>query len=103
MEFRPDRVEVEVGSVLELPLDIQTTLEGKKYSFNDCRNMPLNVTFTDPSVVENVDGKYLSRSLFYLLGFKSLIHSRMVTFQAFTGGERSQVPLHALFQAHAGT
>ncbi|XP_053384665.1 nuclear pore membrane glycoprotein 210-like [Mercenaria mercenaria] len=56
MEFRPDRVEVEVGSMLELPLDIRTTLAGKKYSFNDCRNMPLNVTFTDPSVVENVEG-----------------------------------------------
>ncbi|KAL4239762.1 hypothetical protein ACF0H5_000565 [Mactra antiquata] len=55
MEFRPIKVEVEVGNILELPLDVLTTLDGKQYSFNDCRHMPLNVTFTDPSVVENVD------------------------------------------------
>ena len=56
MEFRADMVEVEVGSVLELPLDVMTTLHGKTYSFNDCRNMPLNVTFTDPSVVTYMEG-----------------------------------------------
>lgn len=57
MEFRPVGVEVEVGNVLELPLDVMTTLDGKRYSFNDCRHMPLNVTFTDHSVVENIEGK----------------------------------------------
>ena len=57
MEFVPDRVEVEVNSVLELPLDVFTTLKGVQYSFLDCRNMPLNVTFTDPTVVTHIDGK----------------------------------------------
>ena len=57
MEFVPDRVEVEVHSVLELPLDVFTTLKGIQYSFLDCRNMPLNVTFTDPTVVTYIDGK----------------------------------------------
>ena len=57
MEFVPDRVEVEVNSVLELPLDVFTTLKGVQYSFMDCRNMPLNVTFTDPTVVTHIDGK----------------------------------------------
>ncbi|WAR01840.1 PO210-like protein, partial [Mya arenaria] len=52
MEFRPERVEVVVGSYLPLPLDVQTILGGRVYSFHDCRNMPLNVTFSDPSVVE---------------------------------------------------
>lgn len=56
MEFRPDRVEVEVGSVLRLPLDVYTRHGGRQYSFNDCRNMPLNVTFADPAVVEYMEG-----------------------------------------------
>ncbi|XP_052800976.1 nuclear pore membrane glycoprotein 210-like [Mya arenaria] len=56
MEFRPERVEVVVGSYLPLPLDVQTILGGRVYSFHDCRNMPLNVTFSDPSVVELVKG-----------------------------------------------
>ena len=56
MEFNPDRVEVEVDSVLELPLDIFTSLKGVQYSFLDCRNLPLNVTFSDPTVVKYIDG-----------------------------------------------
>jgi len=56
MEFKPERVEVEVGSILRLALNVYTSLGGKQYSFNDCRNMPLNVTFSDPAVVEYMEG-----------------------------------------------
>ncbi|XP_052218938.1 nuclear pore membrane glycoprotein 210-like isoform X2 [Dreissena polymorpha] len=56
MEFKPQRVEVVVGGALDLPLDIRTLMEGRRHSFNDCRNLPINVTFSDTSVFEYVDG-----------------------------------------------
>ena len=57
MQFNPDAVEVEVDSILELPLDVFAVLKGVQYSFMDCRNMPLNITFSDPTVVKYVDGR----------------------------------------------
>jgi len=60
MRFRPDRVEVVVGGELPLPLDITTTLGGQPRSFHDCRGLSLNVSFSDPSVVEYIEGRFVT-------------------------------------------
>ncbi|ELU01491.1 hypothetical protein CAPTEDRAFT_222865 [Capitella teleta] len=50
MEFLPSRVEVEVGSVLDLPLAVYGKLNQTLHTFNDCHQMPIEVSVNENSV-----------------------------------------------------
>ncbi|XP_021353376.1 nuclear pore membrane glycoprotein 210-like isoform X2 [Mizuhopecten yessoensis] len=56
MQFRPKRVEAAVGTDLEIPLAVFALFEGTPREFNDCRMMRLNVTFTDQTVFQYLEG-----------------------------------------------
>ncbi|KAK3103291.1 hypothetical protein FSP39_018237 [Pinctada imbricata] len=58
MEFKPKRVEAPVGTYLELPLAVYAEYKGKLHAFTNCRNMRLNVSFSDSSVFEKQTGEY---------------------------------------------
>ncbi|XP_041366942.1 nuclear pore membrane glycoprotein 210-like [Gigantopelta aegis] len=55
--FPPSKVEAVIGSMLRLPLQVSALFEGEKLTFFDCRNMPLNITFSDNSVFTQDSGK----------------------------------------------
>ncbi|XP_022313260.2 nuclear pore membrane glycoprotein 210-like [Crassostrea virginica] len=52
MKFVPKKVEAEVGSELEMPLEVYGRAEGKLVPFNDCRRMKVNYTFSDPTAFQ---------------------------------------------------
>ncbi|XP_055899109.1 nuclear pore membrane glycoprotein 210-like [Biomphalaria glabrata] len=54
IKFPLSRVEASVGTTLQLPLEVLTKLGKAQYSFTDCRQLPLNITFSDFSVFEHV-------------------------------------------------
>lgn len=55
LKFPICRVEAPVGSVLTLPLSVLAKVDEKLVVFTDCRQLPLNISFSDPTVFERVN------------------------------------------------
>ncbi|XP_050414022.1 nuclear pore membrane glycoprotein 210 isoform X1 [Patella vulgata] len=55
MMFLPTPVEAVVGTILELPLEINTVYNGKKVSFTDCHLLNLTITFSDVTVFSKIN------------------------------------------------
>ncbi|GFS06145.1 nuclear pore membrane glycoprotein 210-like [Elysia marginata] len=54
IRFSPTRVEAAIGSHLVLPVSVFAKVGRNMYAFTDCRQLPLNVSFSEPSVFEHV-------------------------------------------------
>ncbi|KAH9518820.1 hypothetical protein Btru_006348 [Bulinus truncatus] len=54
IKFPLSRVEAATGTTLQLPLEVFTKIGKTSYSFTDCHQMPLNVTFSDFSIFEHI-------------------------------------------------
>ncbi|CAL1542005.1 unnamed protein product, partial [Lymnaea stagnalis] len=55
MNFSPSRVEASIGTTLQLPLNVFAKIDKTQYAFTHCHQLPLNITFSEFSVFEQVD------------------------------------------------
>ncbi|RUS72155.1 hypothetical protein EGW08_020082, partial [Elysia chlorotica] len=63
IQFSPAKVEASVGSQLVLPLSVFAKIGRTTHAFTDCRQLPLNISFSEPSVFEHVQDKDVTPDL----------------------------------------
>ncbi|GFN96241.1 nuclear pore membrane glycoprotein 210-like [Plakobranchus ocellatus] len=54
IQFSPTKVEAAIGSELILPVSVFARIGRNTHAFTDCRQLPLNVSFSEASVFEHV-------------------------------------------------